>query len=100
MLIPPSRANSHEYSDELMPTWFGIHTNGYSRAAIPSVDAVVAQASITSRHISQCTQLLGRRSIRAAISPGITRVPPPVPPEASCVIAVLLAAIRCQRVGG
>jgi hypothetical protein len=41
--------------------------------------------------------LMGRRSTRAAISPGMTRVVPEVAvpdPEVSCAITVLLAAIR------
>ena len=57
-------------------TLAGSQTNGYSLAAIPSVDAAVAQPTCTIRQISQAMKLIGRRSTRAAISPGMTRVPP------------------------
>src|ERR1700733_14085126 len=80
--------------------WFGSQMNGYSVAAIPSVAPVVVQPSCTIRAISKITQLAGSRSIRAAISPGITRVvvrPAAAPaPEASCAIAILLAATQGQ----
>jgi hypothetical protein len=49
----------------------------------------------------QAMKLIGRRSTRAAISPGMTSVPPPAavaPPEVSCDITDLLAAIRYQGV--
>src|SRR5580692_721633 len=73
-------------------TWAGSQTNGYSRWAIPSVDAEHAQPTWMIRQISQAIKLLGRRSTRAAISPGMTRVPPPAAapaPEVSCAITVL-----------
>src|ERR1700690_3316666 len=82
-------------------TWAGSQTNGYSLRAIPSVEAEKAQPTWMIRHISQAMKLMGRRSMRAAISPGMTSVPPPVavpPPEVSCDIATLLAAIRYQGV--
>src|ERR1700689_113883 len=81
--------------------WFGSQMNGYSVAAIPSVAPVVVQPSCTIRAISKITQLVGSRSIRAAISPGITRLvvrPAVAPvPEASCAIAILLAATKERR---
>src|ERR1700732_3672310 len=83
--------------------WSGNHMNGYSVAAIPSVAPVVVQPSCTISAISKTTQLAGRRSIRAAISPGITRrvVPPPAAPapDVSCAIANLLAASRVRGGG-
>ena len=54
---------------EWLTTFAGSQTNGYSRAAIPSVEAAVAQPTCTIRHISQAIRLMGRRSTRAAISP-------------------------------
>ena len=76
-------------------TLAGSQTNGYSRRAIPSVEAEIAQPICTIRQISQAMKLMGRRSTRAAISPGMTSVPPPAAaaPEVSCAITVLLAAI-------
>ena len=62
-------------------TLAGSQTNGYSRAAIPSVEAAIAQPTCTIRQISQAMKLMGRRSTRAAISPGMTRVPPPRRPR-------------------
>ena len=58
-------------------TLAGSHTNGYSLAAIPSVEAEHAQPTCTIRHISQAMKLMGRRSTRAAISPGMAGVVPP-----------------------
>ena len=83
-------------------TLAGSQTNGYSRRAIPSVEAEHAQPTCTIRQISQAIKLMGRRSTRAAISPGMTRVPPPAAaaPEVSCAITVLLAAIRYQGMAG
>src|SRR5215469_8194740 len=99
MLIPACRAYRTSYWLWLM-TLAGSQTNGYSRAAIPSVEADIAQPTCTIRQISQAMKLLGRRSTRAAISPGMTRVPPAAAPEVSCAIAVLLAVIRYQGVTG
>ena len=96
MLIPACRAYRTLYW-EWVTTLAGSQTNGYSRAAIPSVAAAVAQPTCTIRQISQAIALMGSRSTRAAISPGMTRVPPPAAaaaPEVSCAITVLLAAIR------
>src|SRR6202035_4890005 len=97
MLIPACKAYKTLYWEWLM-TLAGSQTNGYSRWAIPSVDAAHAQPTCTIRHISQAMKLMGRRSTRAAISPGITRVLPAPPaaaaaPDVSCAITVLLAAI-------
>ena len=75
MLIPACRAYRTLYWEWLM-TLAGSQTNGYSRAAIPSVDAAVAQPTCTIRQISQAIALMGSRSTRAAISPGMTSVPP------------------------
>ena len=41
----------------------------------------IAQPTCTIRQISQAMKLMGRRSTRAAISPGMTRVPPPRRPR-------------------
>ena len=76
MLIPACRAYRTLYW-EWVTTLAGSQTNGYSRAAIPSVAAAVAQPTCTIRQISQAIALMGSRSTRAAISPGMTRVPPP-----------------------
>src|SRR6516164_6177650 len=97
MLIPPCSANSTLYW-ECVITWCGSHTNGYSLEAIPSVDAPTAQPIWMIRQISQAIALIGSRSTRAAISPGMTRVPPleAPAPEVSCAIAVLLAAVPGQ----
>ena len=93
MLIPTCKANRTSYWLCVM-TLAGSQTNGYSRRAIPSVEAEVAQPTWMIRQISQAMKLMGRRSIRAAISPGMTRVVAPAAPapEVSCAIAVLLAA--------
>jgi hypothetical protein len=77
--------------------------NGYILAAIASVDTATAQPICTIRQISQAMKLIGSRSTRAAISPGMTRVAPPVAvpdPEVSCAITVLLAATRGRGVAG
>src|SRR5690242_10403457 len=96
MLIPVSRAYRTEYSNDVM-TWCGSQMNGYSLALIPSADAAHAQPTCTSRAISQAIRLTGRRSTRAAISPGMTTVAPaaaPAPaPDMSCAIANLPDAI-------
>jgi hypothetical protein len=90
MLIPVSRAYSTEYSKDVM-TCRGSQMNGYSRALIPSAEAEHAQPTCTSRASSQAIALTGRRSTRAAISPGMTTVAPAAPaPDLSCAIAVLL----------
>ena len=100
MLIPAWKAYRTSYW-ECVTALAGSQMNGYSRAAIPSVEAEVDQPICTIRQISQAIRLIGRRSIRAAISPGMTRVPPVAPaPEVSCAIAVLLAATRNQGNGG
>ena len=81
----------------------GSQMNGYSRRAGPSVASMHPQAVWMTRPSSHCIQVSGSRSIRAAISPGMTRVPPPAAapdPGVSCAIAVLLAAIRFQGVAG
>ncbi len=75
MLIPACKAYSTLYWEWLM-TLAGSQTNGYSRCAIPSVAAAHAQPTCTIRHISQAQKVMGRRSTRAAISPGMTTVPP------------------------
>ena len=101
MLIPTCKAYRTSY-------WLcvislaGSQTNGYSRRAIPSVEADIAQPTCTIRQISQAIKLIGRRSTRAAASPGMTRVPPPAAPapEVSCAITVLLAAIQFQGMAG
>ena len=79
-------------------TWAGSQMNGYSLRAIPSVEADIAQPTCTIRHISQAMKLIGRRSTRAAASPGMTSVPPPTASaaELSCVITGLLAASRLR----
>jgi len=95
-----SKANRTEYSNEVM-TWCGSHMNGYSLALIPSADAEHAQPTCTSRAISQAILLMGRRSTRAAISPGTTKVVPPTAPPAPdvpCAIAVPLCAMLCHAV--
>src|ERR1700722_15816518 len=100
MLIPTCRANRTLYW-LCVTTLAGSQTNGYSRRAIPSVEAEVAQPTWMIRHISQAIKLIGRRSTRAAISPGMTRVVLLLAAAGgSCAIAVLLAAIRYQGVGG
>ena len=78
-------------------TLAGSQTYGYSRAAIPSVEAAHAQPTWMIRQISQAMALMGSRSTRAAISPGMTIVPPAAAPEVSCAITVLLAAIRFRE---
>ena len=90
MLIPACRAYRTSYW-ECVTDLAGSQMNGYSRAAIPSVEADIAQPTCTIRHISQAMKLIGSRSTRAAISPGMTRVPPVAPPapEVSCAITVL-----------
>src|ERR1700753_820945 len=100
MLIPACRAYSTSYCEGGMPL-AGSQTNGYSRAAIPSVEAAIAQPSCTMRQISQAMPLMGRRSTRAAISPGMTKAAPPpaLAPAVSCAITVLLAAIQFQGDG-
>ena len=101
MLIPTCKAYRTSYWLCVM-TLAGSQMNGYSRRAIPSVEADIAQPTCTIRQISQAMKLIGRRSTRAAASPGMTRVPPPVAaaPEVSCAITVLLAAIRFQGMAG
>src|ERR1700759_2940343 len=92
MLIPTCKAYKTLYWLCVM-TLAGSQTNGYSRWAIPSVAAELAQPTCTIRQISQAMKLIGSRSTRAAISPGMTRVvgAPTAPvPEVSCVICVLL----------
>src|ERR1700677_4560118 len=98
MLIPACRAYRTLYWEWVM-TLAGSQTNGYSLAAIPSVAAAVAHPTCTIRQISQAIKLIGRRSTRAAISPGMTRVPPAAAPAVSCAIGVLLAAIQFQGGG-
>jgi hypothetical protein len=74
-------------------TWRGSQMNGYNRALIPSADAEHAQPTCTSRASSQAILLTGRRSTRAAISPGMTTAMPPSAapaPDLPCAIAVLL----------
>src|ERR1700722_9250965 len=97
MLIPTCKAYRTSYWLCVM-TWAGSQTNGYSLRAIPSVAPDIAQPICTIRQISQAIKLLGSRSTRAAISPGMTRVRPLAAPapEVSCAISVLLAAIRCN----
>src|SRR5580693_8192552 len=100
MLIPTCRANRTLYW-LCVTTWAGSQTKGYSRRAIPSVEAEVAQPIWMIRQITQAIKLLGRRSTRAAISPGMTRVLPPAvapAPEVFSVIGDLLAAIRYQGI--
>ena len=101
MLIPAWKAYRTSYW-ECVTALAGSQMNGYSRAAIPSVEAEVAQPICTIRQISQAIKLIGSRSTRAAISPGMTRVPAAAAPapEVSCAITVLLAAIRSQGVAG
>src|ERR1700722_17812721 len=100
MLMPAWKAYRTSYW-EFVTALAGSQMTGYSRAAIPSVEAEVDQPICTIRQISQAIKLIGSRSIRAAISPGMTRVPLAVPaPEVSCAIAVLLAAIRSQGMAG
>src|ERR1700727_61752 len=102
MPIPTSKAYRTEYCDEVMRC-LGSQMYGYRRSAGPSVASMAAQAAWTIKASSHCIQLRGSRSIRAAISPGITKVvasPPVAAPEVSCAIAVLLAAIRCHGNGG
>src|SRR5690349_6688576 len=95
MLIPACSAYRTSYWEWLM-TLAGSQTYGYSLAAIPSVEAAHAQPTWIIRQISQAMPLMGSRSTLAAISPGITRVPPAEAPEVSCAITVLLAATRTQ----
>src|ERR1700677_5257411 len=100
MLIPTCKAYRTSYWLWVM-TWAGSQTNGYSLSAIPSVEAENAQPICTIRQISQAMKLIGRRSTRAAISPGMTSVLPPLAAAdagVSCAIAVLLAAIPYQGV--
>ena len=98
MLIPVCMAYRTEYSNDVM-SLCGSQMNGYSVRAIPSVEAAMPQASCTSRAISQSMKLLGRRSIRAAISPGTTIVaPPPAAPEMSC--AITFCSPCCHPVSG
>src|SRR6202012_3740334 len=99
MLIPACRAYRTSYW-ECVTALAGSQMNGYSRAAIPSVEAEVDQPICTIRQISQAIKLIGRRSIRAAISPGMTRVPLAAPaPEVSLAIQVSLLPPR-TRGGG
>src|SRR5215475_6864638 len=95
MLIPACKAYKTEYSNDVM-LWCGNHMKGYRNRAIPSVDAAHAQPACTRRNVSQIIKLTGRRSTRAAISPGMTTLLPPTALEVSCAIAALLAAIWCQ----
>src|SRR6516165_7047576 len=86
-------------------SWAGSQTNGYIRPAIASVPTAHAQPICTIRQISQAMKLIGSRSTRAAISPGMTRVVPPVAvldpdPGLSCAITVLLAATQGRGVAG
>src|SRR6202034_3984048 len=99
MLIPAWKAYRTSYW-EGVTALAGSQMNGYSRAAIPSVEAEVDQPICTIRQISQAIRLIGRRSTRAAISPGMTRVPPVAAPEVSCAITFLLAAPRNQGMAG
>src|ERR1700722_5010450 len=102
MPIPPSRAYRTSYWLWLI-SLAGSQTNGYILAAIASVPTAHAQPICTIRQISQAMKLMGSRSTRAAISPGMTRVFPPaaVPaPEASYAITVLLAATQGHGVAG
>src|ERR1700722_18192041 len=97
MLMPAWKAYRTSYW-ECVTALAGSQMNGYSRAAIPSVEAEVAQPICTIRQISQAMKLIGSRSTRAAISPGMTRVPPAAAaPEVSCAITVLLT---CHPVSG
>ena len=75
MLIPAWKAYRTSYWLWVM-TLAGSQTYGYSLAAIPSVEAAIAQPTCTIRQISQAMKLVGSRSTRAAISPGMTSVPP------------------------
>src|SRR6185312_12182535 len=101
MLIPTWKAYSTSYWLWVI-SLAGSHTYGYIRAAMPSVEAAMAQPTCTMRHISQAIRLLGRRSTRAAISPGMTKraVPAASAPDVSCAIAVLLAAVQGHGIGG
>src|SRR5215475_7375771 len=90
MLIPACKAYKTEYSNDVM-LWCGNHMKGYRNRAIPSVDAAHAQPACTRRNVSQIIKLTGRRSTRAAISPGMTTMLPPTALEVSCAIAALLA---------
>src|SRR5215475_14602098 len=89
MLIPACKAYKTEYSNDVM-LWCGNHMKGYRNRAIPSVDAAHAQPACTRRNVSQIIKLTGRRSTRAAISPGMTTMLPPTALEVSCAIAALL----------
>jgi hypothetical protein len=102
MPIPTSRAYRTSYWLWVI-SLAGSQTNGYILAAIASVPTAHAQPICTIRQISQAMKLMGSRSTRAAISPGMTRVFPPaaVPvPEVSFAIAVLLAAAQGHGVAG
>src|SRR6516162_7934433 len=103
MLIPACRAYRTSYWLWLM-TLAGSQTYGYILAAIPSVDAAIAQPTWMIRQISQAIALMGSRSIRAAISPGMTMVvvvvvPPPAAPapEVSCA---MFSSPCCHPVSG
>ena len=101
MLIPTSKAYRTSYWLWVI-SLAGSQTNGYILAAIASVETAIAQPICTIRQISQAMKLMGSRSTRAAISPGMTRVPPAAArlPRYLVAIAVLLAAIRFQGVAG
>src|SRR5215471_15636566 len=99
MLIPACKAYKTEYSYDVM-LWCGNHMNGYRTGAIPSADPAHAQPTCTSRNISQIIKLTGRRSTRAAISPGMSTVPPPTALEVSCAIASLLAPSDAREGAG
>ncbi len=79
----------------------GSQMNGYILAAIASVETATAQPICTIRQISQAIALLGRRSTRAAISPGMTMVVPPLAaapdPEAS---VAMFSSPCCHPVAG
>ena len=64
MLIPAWKAYRTSYW-ECVTVLAGSQTNGYSRAAIPSVEADIAQPTCTIRQISQAMKLIGQ-----AVDPG------------------------------
>ena len=102
MLIPTCRAYRTSYWLWVM-TLAGSQTNGYSRAAIPSVDAAHAQPTCTIRQISQAIEAHGQ-----AVDPGChlagndqgAAAGGGPAPEVSCAITVLLAAIQSQGMAG
>ena len=102
MLIPTCKAYRTSYWLCVM-TLAGSQTNGYSRAAIPSVEADDRPA-----HLHDQADLPGHEAHGQAVDPGrhlagndqSAAAGGGPAPEVSCAITVLLAAIRFQGMAG